>query len=384
MYIRKCLSVVLFVLAAVPTISFADARIRVESKINGKPVVFAFDTGAEKSILFKRSAEKLGLAISKNPAGSGVENDGRVRPFGITESCEFDLHGKTYTSRFPVIAFPGALPMDVDGVLAWSDARANLLYLRVGGLNMSTLEALPDDIENWDSFPIRKDMDVLIFDAKPADGATQSIFLDTGSPRGVALSAKRWAEWSAAHPKAPRTLNAGFSAAAGLVVNELSWASSLSIGKYQVKSVPVEKLEVGPVDWLGSVEAMFGLFVLTRHDVIIDGANNTLYLKDAQGKAVDYPYNRLGAIFAPKTMRADHLVAHVVKNSPAYKVGIREGDVLLRINDLDTTKWKTDPRILPLYRFWSQKAGTKFLLKVGRGTETLTVTVTLEELFGQN
>jgi hypothetical protein len=59
---------------------------------------------------------------------------------------------------------------------------------------------------------------------------------------------------------------------------------------------------------------------------------------------------------------------------------IRDGDVLLKIGVLNVTRWRTDPLILPLSRFWSQPAGTKHRLTLKRGDETYETTVTLEDL----
>jgi C-terminal processing protease CtpA/Prc len=75
------------------------------------------------------------------------------------------------------------------------------------------------------------------------------------------------------------------------------------------------------------------------------------------------------------------LVAHVIQGSPAYEAGVRDGDVLLRIGDLDVTKWRTDPRVLPLSRFWSGPAGTILHLGLKRNGQGLDVEVALQNIF---
>src|SRR5690242_15954824 len=76
----------------------------------------------------------------------------------------------------------------------------------------------------------------------------------------------------------------------------------------------------------------------------------------------------------------DDLIAHVVDGSPAHEAGIRNGDVLLKIADLDVTRWRTDPTVLPLSRFWQEPAGTKLRLTIRRGNETPEISVLLRNI----
>ena len=93
-----------------------------------------------------------------------------------------------------------------------------------------------------------------------------------------------------------------------------------------------------------------------------------------------YEHNRLGAVFVPFQPNTDALVALVVDRGPAQEAGIRNGDVLLKIGELDVTRWRTDPAVLPLSRFWEQPAGTHLELTLMRGEEKLLITVRLREI----
>ena len=52
----------------------------------------------------------------------------------------------------------------------------------------------------------------------------------------------------------------------------------------------------------------------------------------------------------------------------------------MKIGALDATKWRTDPQVLPLSRFWQRAAGTKFDLGIRRGSEVIHVNVTLRDI----
>jgi C-terminal processing protease CtpA/Prc len=93
-----------------------------------------------------------------------------------------------------------------------------------------------------------------------------------------------------------------------------------------------------------------------------------------------YPYNRAGAVFVPGGDNGTDFVASVIESSPAHAAGIRKGDVLLKIDELDVTKWQTDPAVLPLHRFWSRPSGTKLRLLLRREGRTFEATVELKDV----
>ena len=98
-------------------------------------------------------------------------------------------------------------------------------------------------------------------------------------------------------------------------------------------------------------------------------------------RASKYAYNRLGAVFAPVDMKSEHLYAYVVEGGPAYIAGLRNRDILTGVNDLDVTKWRTDPEVLPLSRFWTAPAGTKLKLTYYRKGIDNQTSVELSEIF---
>ena len=129
--------------------------------------------------------------------------------------------------------------------------------------------------------------------------------------------------------------------------------------------------------------ATLGLYALRRLDLVVDGKNGVAYVHPRSDPAPAYPHNRLGAVFVPRDLQRDgpHF-AHVVPGSPAFLAGIRDNDVLLKIDDLDITKWRTDPRVLPLSRFWERPAGTILNLTLKREEREFEVIVLLKDILG--
>src|SRR5262249_20600503 len=105
-------------------------------------------------------------------------------------------------------------------------------------------------------------------------------------------------------------------------------------------------------------------------DLVVDGKRRIAYVRPKRNTPPPYEHNRLGTVFAPVDPQSSDLIARVAEGSPAQEAGIRSGDVLLKIGEVDVTKWRTDPAILPLRRFWSRPVGTKLDLLLKRQDHT--------------
>ncbi len=363
------------------TPSTYNDRLIIDAKVNGESVRLGFDTGAEFSILFRRTVKRLGLKVTEPPANAKAD-PGEVL-LGRAEECRFELGNSMTKARFRVFDLPHYLDPGVDGVLAWADVRDNIVWIAADTKRLSTLTAFPEDIDTWTKWKIQQDSRYLEIRLSLASGKDGTILIDTGSPFGVQLSPQQWKQWRDKHKDQPVSVQAEYTPGIGLRVYEEAWADSLNIGKFSLTDVPVR--ESAPVKTLmfTNYQATLGLFSLTRLDIIIDGKNASIYTRSNPKPTSRYQYNRLGAVFVPANMKRDHLVAHVAENSPAQEAGIRNGDVLRRIGDLDVTKWRTDSRVLPLSRFWSRPAGTELELTLVRDNNHIKVKVKLKELFVQ-
>src|SRR5208282_245383 len=110
---------------------------------------------------------------------------------------------------------------------------------------------------------------------------------------------------------------------------------------------------------------------------VVDGKRGVVWLRPKRTPPTPYWHNRLGAVFVPRTLQSDDLIAHVINGSPAFETGIRNGDRLLKIGDLDCTRWRSDPHVLPLSRFCDGPAGTKLEFTLQRGDSIFKTTAAL-------
>jgi hypothetical protein len=361
------------------TLSAAADRLLIDAKVNDQAVRLAFDTGTEYTVLFGQTARRLNLKVTEPPPNPKLK-PWQV-PSGVSEECRFTVGQSTKRFRFRIFNPPEYTRFKVDGVVAWADLRNDILRIVADTKELSVLKKLPENICQWARWNIEQDSRLLEVKLPGTSEIDGTIFIDTGIPYGVQLSAKRWKYWRAKLRDRPYTLVAYYTPGIGLKVYEQRWADKLVLRQFSVMKVPVMPSSSVRELQFTNYEATLGLFALTRLDVIIDGKNSSIYTRQIQKPTSRYEYNRIGAVFVPRDIKSNHLVAHVAEKSPAQKAGIRNGDILMKIGDLDVTKWRTDPKVLPLHRFWIRPAGTKLELSLMRDDKPLKASVELKDIF---
>ena len=362
------------------TASTADELIMIDARINGHAVRLAFETGAEYSILRNSLVERIDLKWEAPP--SDVKASGGKVPMGLSEPFLFTLgEENTPDARFRIFNIPKEFIPKVDGFLAWSNVVNSILLIDAEAKKVLPLSLLPRDIDSWAESDIRDDELVLTLKLINKEGRIGSLLIDTGfADGGVQLSEERWRKWKDENKEQPFTFTAIYSSYSGLTVYETYCAENFTIGSFKISNVPVTKSSSGAELFVKDHQATLGLFALSQFEIILDGKKLKLFSKPQSNPKSEYQYNRAGAVFIPENLNSVELKAHVVESGPAYEVGIRNGDILLRIDDLDVTKWRTDPNVLPLGRFWSRPAGSTLKLSLLRNGKPLTTELELQEI----
>jgi TPR repeat protein len=361
------------------TLRADETRMWVDATINGQRVHLIFDTGASDSILFRATAERLKLRLSGSPAGSraqaGSISGQQTDPLNFTYG--------TWTARlqFGVIDLPPFAGTAAEGALSWYPLKSKVLRFDATSPNLEIREAVPATALGWPKFKLRSDTRILGFETGGKDPQHNILYVDTGAEYGVALSHLLWEKWAATRTNQPATMTAFSTPAAGMLVKQELWASAIAIGSLVLTDVPVRELDAKETTAaLPDHAATLGLFALRRLNVVVDGANGIVYAQPGEGPVPAYPHNQLGAVFSPRDIQSEPLLAHVAPASPADLAGIRNDDVLLKIDDLDATKWRTDSRVMPLRRFWQCPAGTTYKLTLTRGERPYQATVVLKRI----
>ncbi len=355
----------------------ADERLWMQAEINGKPVRLCFDSGASDLILLDACARRLGLTVSWPPTNV-VLQPGQVLA-GTTEECLFRLQDNKLKTRFRVFKAPAYLGAEFDGVLGWAPLHRNRFKIDAEAGTVTLLAKVPREALTWTKLLVVRKAVCLELELPGSNGPPSTLFVDTGDDRGVGLVPHDWREWRRSHAGAPVTLTAFFTPGTGLLVKEEGWANKLELGPLVLSGVPVT--EAMPVAMVAPrFQASLGLAALRRLHVVIDGKGDVAYVRPKHTVAPAYGHNRLGAVFVPATGNSDDLIAQVAEGSPAQEAGIRAGDVLLKIDEVDATKWRTDPTVLPLSRFLNRPAGTRLDLTLKREGQTLQISAVLRDI----
>ena len=258
------------------------------------------------------------------------------------------------------------------GCLAGKRISSNIFQIDAETLTVKLLDRLPEETATWTKLAVPESDSTLSLEIP---GQLSTIAVDTGLEGGVALVSQKWREWKAANTNAPLTLTSIYSPSAGFAVCEEAWAKELSLGAFSLAGVPVRQAK--PIESARG-QSILGLAALKRLDFILDGKHGWAYLRPKRTPPAPYQHNRLGAVFAPRHSRSEEVVAQVLKESPADAAGVRNGDILLKIDDSVVTKWRVQD--VPLYRFWERPAGTKLDLTLKRGEETLKISDVLKDI----
>ncbi|MDB6093658.1 MAG: hypothetical protein JWM32_1220 [Verrucomicrobia bacterium] len=358
----------------------SDERIIVEANINRRRVHFALDTGTGVPVaLSQRSAENLGLTVTP-PSPNFTPVPGEVAA-GSTEPFSLFIFGNEYPRVQPlVVEMPDYLKDEFDGLLGFPAFKELVMLFDLPHRQIGPIGKAPKSW-GWKKLRLpRGDTQLVLESKRRFSSKTESILIDTGSKSGISLSAPKWQAWRNAHPRAPATLDAYYKPAAGLVVREVALADTFDFYGVTLHNIWVTRSDSADVRRDGvEYSACLGIFALKQMGLVTDPKAGFAYLRAERPIPEVFPHNRLGAVFVPKSEN-DDLDAHVAPGTPADLQGIRTGDVLRKIDDLDVTFWRTDPAILPLARFWEKPAGTHYLLTLRREGRDFTLGVVLKDI----
>lgn len=354
--------------------ALAAERLWLKASVNGKTVKLFFDSGSDSLILWKGSAQRLGIGIENQ--GTNSVTNGVVASAGITEVCTLSLGGKEMRARFRVLDIP-ITDDSGDGLVGWWNLHNNIMKIDALNHRLTRLGEIPPEALSWARLQLVADSSTLqLMTEKEKPGI---ILIDTGSPSGIEVSSAEWDKWRKQSPSEPVTLNM-FMDVGGMVVSEEAWAASYTIGPLTLREVPVMRATQASETAAGtSYAGTLGLFALKRLDVIIDGEHGVAYLRPKTGKAPPYPYNKGGVAFVPDPTRPNRLVARVAPGSPAEKAGIRDGDVLVTLDGEDVT----GSDIGAMSVFWQGRTGQAVVIKLRRGESDITALVRLRDILQQ-
>jgi hypothetical protein len=346
--------------------------------INGHPARLVMDTGASQPVLFSNRLEALGLHLQ--PLAADRASDPPPWVLGETEECSVVTAGTTSRTLLTVISMPSMAGLDADGWLGWLSlppARYFLCAAQPEFSNLAADERL-EEVSSWPMFRIDTNAGTCVLTKYLSKKRSLRILIDTGAENGIYLPPAKWAEWRKRHAQAPATVEPVFMLDEGTHAQEIVWADDFALGPLKLRGVPCSLMKsLDP-----SFDAALGWQALCKLDIVFDKSRGTARIApcpDAENTYEDH--NRLGATFFPLTESTPRPTAAVASPSPASRADIRDGDVLLRMDEVETAGWQTNKTIgVEVRARLRQPAGTYLTLKLRRGDAVLTKKIKLEDI----
>jgi hypothetical protein len=380
---KALIFILMFCCFQILSASAGNDRIWLEATINGKSARLILDTGSPVFYtLYRQSAKRLGIAVTNFTSNSTGTSTNEMWT-GYTGQYELQINGFTSKAWFWIVDSPMASrDLTGDGFIGWPALRNCLANINARSGIVEGLQNVPVDTNGWVKLPIETGADYLRLVLKKPDGSRAVLAVDSGADLGVKLSSKLWQEWKSTHTNSPMTLIENFNFSEGFTVSEVGWAKEISFDPLTLTEVPV--MQASSVDLaLGGkdFEATLGFAALKRLYLVVDGAHGVAYLHPKTEKPPPDRQNRTGAVFIPSNSKSGEWVARVITNGPAYNAGMRDGDILLKVNG---TKIKTfDDLMRTAEQAWKLPSGTSIKCTVKRDKKVFELKVVLKDILGQ-
>jgi len=358
-----------------------EEPISIQATINDKPARFIFDTGSPVHwALNRKSVDRRGLAVTNIPANS-YEFPGKFSTY--TEFCSLRVDDYFQKTWFWVFDWPSFVEPREDGLFGWPSITNCVTRIDAENEMIERFYPVPLDTTSWVKLGVQTNCPVLRLTFSDHNGEESVLAIDTGcqGEGGVKLNAAEWQRWKSSHKNEPTTIVDGYGPSAGTYISEEQWAKKITFGPLTLTDVSVIQANSADVYYGGKgYVATLGIGALKRVDLIVDPLHNVAYLRPKKETPPPYTHNRAGVVFVPPDLQSSELIAHVAENSPAYTVGIRDGDLLLERDGRNVQNWRIDRTTEINTPMSDQPAGTTMIFTLKRGKKEFKAKVVLKDI----
>jgi predicted aspartyl protease len=325
---------------AEPFRSAAAGVVLVAATVDGQAGIFLLDTGTERSCLDTGFAARLPLKSTvvegvREPYRDASAEDIRIRDFGLGS---FHLQNVAMLSTDLSTPF-SRTGLSIDGILGTDVLRR--FIVRVDFSSGSAQFGMKGTFPVGAKVVKLEPVDDLYFVPLSIQGTSTKLLLDTGT-NSTSISSTAWSRitthWQPLS-KLDGVRSTGSSENAHFVL-----APRISIGGSSSRDVP---LRIQPRTEQGlfadpDFDGLLGSDVLQQFIVTLDLANNKMYLTHNPNNHINrYLFSTIGIQFAKDADEGFTIMA-VWNPSPAATAGLKIGDRILAVNQLDTRRLSLD------------------------------------------
>jgi predicted aspartyl protease len=314
--------------------------ILVPATVEGQPVTFLLDTGAERSCLDARLAAQLQLRSAsvesiRQPYATGVAGGIRVGDLGIES---FHLQDMDMLSS-DLSAISLGVGVHIDGILGSDVLRRFTVKL---DFSSGSAQFGSSVITPVDGTVVRlHSADSLYFVPLTVQGTPIELLLDTGT-NASSVSSHAWSHITMCWQ--PQSMIDGIRSTGVSEGLKFALIPTIEIGGVTSKNIPL-RIQPQTRDGLfadAGFEGLLGSDVLRQFIVTLDLANHRMYLtNDPNSHPDQYLFSTIGIQFA-KDVEGGFTIMAVWNPSPAAKAGLKIGDRILAVNEVDTRQMSLD------------------------------------------
>lgn len=261
-----------------------DGTFLVEARINGDSAILLIDTGAERSLLDREFAQRIGLRPIEVVNIQRLDSEGRTEVVLVTDLNVQSVHSSSIKMMTDdLTAYSGALGVHIDGVLG-NDVLRNFrvtLDYSAGSVTFGPLSTMHHGVP---AKLLR--IGNRYFVHLSSEGVSLNFLLDTGT-NFSALSTSGWSRLNQTRKGLP-TID-GVRSSGTSMTSQLVCIQQMSIGRASYENLP---MGVQPPTSVGifahlDVSGLLGSDFLKRSVVSLDLANDYVYLSPDPNFKVD-------------------------------------------------------------------------------------------------
>jgi hypothetical protein len=358
--------------------------------LNGAlPLKFILDTGVRTSILTQKAfTDILNLSYARKYTIAGPGGEKLIDAY-ITNNVSLELPGVTGRGHAMLVLEQDYLELrnymgtDVHGILGYElfsrflvkiDYEKKLLTL------MAPHRFKPG--RRYEKVPIR------IEDTKPylttpvvlADGTqfTAKLLIDTGASHGLMLDPSTDTRIIVPDKRVSSVIGRGLG---GEITGKIGRIKMLQLGKYKLENAIAnfpdpnsyfDSLKLGRTARNGSI----GGEVLSRFKIVFNFSREEIYIRKNHAFKKEFHYNLSGLTVKAKGSKLNVFeINEVRQQSVGDKAGIKEGDIIVSINGMNTS----DLNLNLINGFFNLRVGKRLSLVLNRKGERVKTEFKLED-----
>jgi outer membrane lipoprotein-sorting protein/predicted aspartyl protease len=303
-----------------------------------KPLNFILDTGAGGPILDTQTAKDLGLKSVGKFEGRGVGEATQEVNLVTLSSIRFgdliiDSVSAATIGLKPLSKYEG---MPVEGILGYDIFSRFVVKIDYENQKLTLYEPSSFEYEGkGEIFPVTLENNLPRIKAKINDQYQGNFLIDTGARSSLSLHTP----FVQKHDLLAKTgkkidIFSGIGIG-GKAMGKVTRVKSIQIGSFKIPA-PVTSLSASEKGALASerTDGLIGGGILKRFTVIFDYPNKRMILEPSRDFAYEDHLDMAGLWLTKENDTTE--VDFVIKDSPAAKAGIKEGDLVVKINGQST------------------------------------------------